>query len=140
MVTAYETLLISVHPQYADLILSGVKTVELRRTRPRITAGGQVLVYASAPRMALVGGFEVDGLIEASPAMLWKQVKTTAGVTKAVFDNYFAGADHAYGILVKRVWSIWPSVPLARLRRSMPGFHPPQSYRYIGPAEVRSLA
>lgn len=45
----------SVKPQYAELLLSGVRTFELRRVRPKIAAGGLVLIYASSPATQMVG-------------------------------------------------------------------------------------
>jgi len=52
-------LLLSIKPRYADSIFNGSKTVELRRVRPQIGAGGLVMVYVSSPRCSLEGAFEV---------------------------------------------------------------------------------
>ncbi len=49
------SLLVSVKPVYARLILAGSKTVELRRVRPNAVPGCQVLIYASSPTMEMVG-------------------------------------------------------------------------------------
>lgn len=139
MVSPTETMLMSVHPEFAQMIMSGEKTVELRRTRPRMGSGGEVVVYASSPTMALVGTFEIGEVIEASPASLWRKVKTFAGVSKRAFDDYFAGASDGYGIVVRNPKSLPAFVSLERLRRKIPGFHPPQSYRYFQKAELRVL-
>ena len=57
-------LLLSIHPEHAKNIFDGIKTVELRRTRPRLSKCDQVLVYVSSPTKALVGAFEVKKVIE----------------------------------------------------------------------------
>ena len=49
-------LLISLHPRHASNILSGEKTVELRRRFPeQRTRGALALIYSTAPVQAVVG-------------------------------------------------------------------------------------
>ena len=38
-------ILLSVHPKYCELIFSGKKTIEVRRTRPKLESPFEVLVY-----------------------------------------------------------------------------------------------
>jgi predicted transcriptional regulator len=121
-------LLLSIKPRYADSIFNGSKTVELRRVRPQIGAGGLVMVYVSSPRCSLEGAFEVAEVTAAAPAMLWRLVGKNAGVTREEFDDYFIGRDIGYGISIRRAWKLSP-VSLARLRASK--LRPPQSYYYV---------
>ena len=46
-------LLISIKPEYAQKILDGEKTVELRKTRTRLKPGDIVLVYVSSPQQVI---------------------------------------------------------------------------------------
>lgn len=133
------SLLISVHPKYADKIFAGEKTVELRKVRPKVTSGDIVLLYASSPTMALVGGFEVDSLIENTPAALWNKVKKSAGLTKDEFSDYYNGSSNAYGIFIKKPWYFETPMALQNLRKKLDGFHPPQSYRYVSMQEAQLL-
>jgi len=133
------SLLISVHPKYVKKIFAGEKTVELRKVRPKISNGDVVLVYASSPTMALVGGFEVDKVIEANPADLWSKVRKSAGLTKDEFSDYYNGSSHAYGIFIKEPWCFETPLALKILRKRLAGFHPPQSYRYISTQEAQLL-
>jgi predicted transcriptional regulator len=129
----------SIKPQYADLIFEGTKTVELRRRCPKVEKGDLVLVYVSGPRMALVGAFEVGGLIEGSPASVCKEWLKATGVTKEVFMKYFDGCARAYGIQIKRAWQYDSATELKVLRKRKGGFQPPQSYRYVRPGEFQRL-
>jgi predicted transcriptional regulator len=52
---ARKTLLISIKPRYAEMIFSGVKTVELRRKEPRVGQGDRMVVYVSSPIMEVTG-------------------------------------------------------------------------------------
>lgn len=129
-------LLLSIKPRFADAIFNRTKRVELRRVRPRLKAGDLVLVYVSTPRCALEGAFEVERVFSAKPAVLWRSVQKTAGVTKLEFDHYFKGCQDGYGIVVRRVWKL-PPVSLALLRRAR--IRPPQSYHYLDSAKALRL-
>src|SRR5215207_9382671 len=126
-------LLLSIRPEHAFKIFDGSKKVELRRVRPKVSAGDSVLVYVSTPVRALVGAFDVERVVEARPQALWDQVKETAGITREQFDSYYSGAANAYGIVVGQVRQLPEPVMLYRLRKLFSGFHPPQSYRYLSP-------
>ncbi len=129
----------SIKPKYADLIFAGTKTIELRRVCPKVGRGDLVLVYVSSPRMALVGGFEVAGIVSGDPPTLCKKWQTHSGVDKENFLHYFQGAATAYGILIARFWQFESATELKALRRTKGGFHPPQSYRYVGSEELVKL-
>jgi predicted transcriptional regulator len=129
----------SIKPKYADLIFAGTKTIELRRVCPKVGPGDLVLVYVSSPRMALVGGFEVVGIVSGDPLTLGKKWLSKSGVEKETFLHYFRGAATAYGILIGRTWQFESATELKALRRRKGGFHPPQSYRYVGSEELVKL-
>ena len=48
-------IVLSLKPRFAQAILAGVKTVELRRTVPKIVIPTRALLYASSPVRALLG-------------------------------------------------------------------------------------
>jgi len=132
-------VLMSIKPKYADLIFAGTKAIELRRVCPKVGPGDLVLVYVSSPRMALVGGFEVAGIVSDKPLTLCKKWQAQSGVDKETFLHYFQGASTAYGILIGRTWQFESATELQALRRSKGGFYPPQSYRYVGSDELERL-
>jgi len=132
-------VLMSIKPEYAEMIFDGRKTVELRRVCPKISKGDLVLVYVSSPRMAMVGGFEVEGIVSASPAKLRISQLVNSGVTRAVFDAYFKDTSVAYGIQIGRTWLLKSPRELKALRRLKGGFRPPQSFRYIRSGEFVSF-
>jgi predicted transcriptional regulator len=129
----------SIKPKYADLIFAETKTIELRRVCPKVGPGDLVLVYVSSPRMALVGGFEVAGIVSDTPQALCKRWQALSGVKEETFLQYFQGAATAYGILIGSTWQFESATELTTLRRRKGGFHPPQSYRYVGREELVKL-
>ncbi|NVB42339.1 ASCH domain-containing protein [Pseudenhygromyxa sp. WMMC2535] len=126
-----EVLLLSIHPRYSELILSGHKTIELRKRRPRLPAGALVLMYASAPVCALVGAFVLGGVLERRPLDLWQEYGSQTGVSRDVFERYYADREKAFGLLVDQVRPLEERVSLGALRKCWKRFHPPQSYRYL---------
>ncbi len=117
-----EQVLMSIRPRFADAILSGKKTVELRRRKPGFGEGTTVMIYASAPEQKVAGHFAVGSVISASPSELWQRVGQRSGVTKAEFDAYFAGCAVAHAIEIEQPTRLSPS----RL-----AFRPPQSWQYL---------
>ncbi len=124
-------LLMSVRPEHAQKIFSGTKTVELRRTSPRIAKGDLVLVYVSSPVKAVMGAFRVEQVIDGRPEALWSIVKGKAGLTRQEFEAYFSGASRGCGIFFTDVLRLHKPVSLQRLREKWPAFQPPQGYCYV---------
>ena len=60
-------LLVSLHPRHASNILSGEKTVELRRRFPeQHMRGALALIYSTTPVQAIVGVARIRHVLEAS--------------------------------------------------------------------------
>ncbi len=126
-----ESLLLSVRPFFADQIVAGEKTVELRRVRPTADAGTQVLVYSSSPTMALVASALVERIEVRTVHALWPRVRMSAGITKRNYLQYFAGAEMSVAIWLAEVRPLARTVALEELRERWPWFRPPQSYCYL---------
>ncbi|MHC2068130.1 ASCH domain-containing protein [Bremerella sp. T1] len=133
------TLWLSIKPTFAGLITSGEKTVELRRTKPSASAGDIALIYASSPERSLVGAAVIACVLCLTPTELWPHVKDCAGVDRQQFDDYFEGASTAVGIWFEDVHVLQKPITLAKVRNKLPGFHPPQTYRYLTQRNIRSL-
>ena len=69
--TVGRVALMSIHPEYANAILAGRKTVEFRK-RPIGDDVTHVIVYATAPTGAVVGAFTVTGQDTTSLTRLWE--------------------------------------------------------------------
>ena len=122
------SVLMSLRPPYADAILAGRKTVELRRRRPSFSPGTTVLIYSSSPDQHVLGTFEAGEVTARAPDQLWPLVRGRAGVTRREFDAYFTGCEMAYAIEVRRPQRVEPA-PL--------GIRPPQSYLFLRGADRR---
>jgi predicted transcriptional regulator len=131
MVDRNRQLLLSVKPRYSQLILSGRKTVELRRTRPRVDIPTEALIYASSPTRALVGRCRVETVVALPLQEMWALHGPASAITLEDFDRYFSGASLAYGLFLTDVAALPEHVDLRELRANWAGFQPPQSFRYV---------
>ena len=132
-------MLLSVHPRFATAILAGTKTVEVRRQRVAAPPGTRVLLYATAPTMAIVGMARIASVQVASPGEVWSASRTSAGISRREYDEYMSGATRVSGLCLEGPLTFDAPVPLAALRTSG-SFHPPQSYRYLTGEDLRKIA
>lgn len=133
------SLLLSIRPEHAKKIFIGSKKVELRRVKPKLNQGDTVLIYVSSPTKSLVGGFEVDSIIEGSPEDIWEQVEGIAGINIEEYNKYFDGSKRAYGIAIRNTWSLDNPLGLSELKNRWKNFHPPQSFKYVSFDEAKLL-
>jgi predicted transcriptional regulator len=81
-------LLLSLRPRFAEAILSGAKTVELRRRPVKAVSGTVVVLYASAPTMAVVGTAVLVDVVALSPHTAWRRYRHTLALSWAEFTEY----------------------------------------------------
>jgi predicted transcriptional regulator len=125
-------LFVSLKPRFAEMILSGEKTVELRRVGPTIPVGAPVILYASSPSMEVVGSGRIGALDSASPSALWDRHRADCGLTRREFRAYLAGVRRAVAITLDDVQRFPHTIPLAELNQVLwADFRPPQSWRYL---------
>jgi predicted transcriptional regulator len=124
-------IIISIRPEHVRNIMSGRKTVELRRRFPEgLATGCMMLIYSSRPEQALVGAVRIEEVRRMTPAGLWRAYRAQACVTRDLFDGYFAGADEGFGVLLgNAIWFNAP-IPMNELKERF-SFSPPQSYQYV---------
>lgn len=123
--------LISIKPQFAEMIFAGKKTVELRRVPPKANAGDLALVYVSSPTKELQGCFEVARIDSGSPNALWRRCGKQSGISRQVFMDYFCGKAVAHALVIERAWKLPAAVRLSSLRKQRGGFRPPQNFHYL---------
>ena len=121
-------VLMSIHPEFADLILKGKKKIEFRKTRPVVDLS-YVLIYATFPIKEVIGFFEVSGIHEAIPDDLWKIYQDVSGIDEKVFRRYYGSASRGVAIQVGKVFAFQKPFPL--LLNGKHKTSPPQSFRYV---------
>lgn len=130
--------IISIHPGYAEAILAGKKTVELRRRVPALLSGSRLWIYATRPTAAVVGFVTIRNVSKADPATIWRQHHHNAGIDLAAFQTYFAGTHEAVAILLAAAKRVGP-ITMEQLKTVRDSFHPPQTVIRLTNSEAKSL-
>lgn len=84
------TMLLSIKPRYAKVILEGKKRYEFRKNKPK-TSVTRIILYASSPQQQVVGEATIDEILEGSLEEIWSITKESAGITKTFYSSYYAG-------------------------------------------------
>ncbi len=128
-------MILSIKPPYANLIVDGVKTIELRRRFPEnLPQGTKIYVYSTSPQQVVIGECEIKEIIKRPLATLWSAAAIEAMISKKDFDDYFTGLEEGYGV---RVWKFKryekPKSLTSYLGSKATA---PQSYRYVPEIEA----
>lgn len=134
-----ENILISVHPRHVDNMVSGTKTVELRRRPLKLASGCRVWIYCTLPRGSVEAVGTVAEVVAASPSAIWRDYGKQCGITKAEFDAYYEGASTAYVIVFSSIKKLPSTFALGEIRRHLSSFQPPQFFKRLmaGGPELR---
>ena len=136
---ACNDILISVAPTHTRALLSGRKTVELRRRRIHVKGGTRIWIYSKVP----VGSIEATAVVErtcqADPESLWSEFHRAVGITRTAFDEYFEGCVRGCAVVLRDVSPVYPAMQLAQLRTEFDGFHPPQFFKRLRWDHIKEL-
>jgi predicted transcriptional regulator len=131
-------LLLSVRPRFAQALLDGTKTAEIRRRFPDVPAGTTVVLYSSSPDKAVLGTMCVESLIRSTAAEIWRDYSEEIGIGEPELTEYLKGASECsvLKLIEPNRWA--NAVPLHELRRLL-HLQPAQSFRYLNNREVAKL-
>ena len=121
------SVLLSIKPKYADLIFSGEKLYEFRRTIFKNRKIKKVVVYASSPISKVIGEFEIDSILSLELSELWNETMQYAGIDKDFYDKYFDGKELGHAIRIKKVTKYKAHKDLQELSVK----YAPQSFVYL---------
>ena len=132
-------MLMSIHPQYAEDILRGGKTVELRKQDTTAPIGTTIFLYSTAPVMAIEGTAVLAGKTVADLLTLWSHLSQLTGVSDSEFFKYFEGKTVGYGMHVTQPKHFDYPVPLDYLKMHGVIEHPPRNWIYLKPKSVELI-
>lgn len=140
MENSKDILFLPVKPKWAGLIMSGKKTLELRKRLPSKGHGARCVIYSSSPRCEVVGTCTVSQCWEFGPGQDKPERLAQACVTRAEFDAYFNDAYwdqfesqfnmHWYALELAHPAPFTKPITLETLRAKWQ-LEPPQQWRYI---------
>lgn len=135
----HRDVVFSIKPEYSRKIVTGEKTIELRRRFPMsVPAGTTALIYETSPTRALSGIAEIGEVHRRSPQEIWKCFSDQACIARKDFDAYFDGVDRAFAIELRHGRPLPRPLELSELRDRF-SFEPPQSFLYATPKMREAL-
>ena len=123
--------IISLKPRYAKLVVSGEKTVELRNRMVRLRTGTLIWIYATRPMARIVGTAELELVVHAEPAEIWRRFGEDICVDKGGFDSYIGNRDRVSALVLRSAKELGNFMTLDRMRQSVHAFQPPQFYARV---------
>jgi predicted transcriptional regulator len=121
---------LSIRPEYATKIISGEKTVELRRKFPNGTVTGAIVyVYATVPIQAVIGWAKIADVKRLKVHDIWEQFKDVACIQENDFLEYFGDLKSGFVLMLEAPQPLSNPVALSELKARL-NFVPPQSYCY----------
>lgn len=120
-------VLLSIKPEFAEMIFDGTKKFEFRRSVFKNPEVKTVVVYASSPLQKVIGEFEIETIIKDELESLWQQTCEYAGISKDFFLSYFSNKACGYAIQIKKTKRYKRALCLHNDFNATP----PQSFMYL---------
>ena len=121
-----KNIILSIHPNHINKILSGEKRFEYRKRIPQNI--DYLIVYATAPIKKVVAIIKVDMVIKDTPQNIWNITKKDSGVSYEFFMNYFNEVSTAYAIKIRNIYKMPTPIDITVIDGVKCG---PQAYQYV---------
>ncbi len=132
-------VLVSLRPRFAELVLNGSKTTELRRGGTSINAGSLALIYASTPVRSLVGAVRIEEVHTRAPSTVWRRWGKSTGLQRREYNEYVDGCLQVSALTLGARCTFPEPISLHELRARTQRFVVPQSYRFVREAELGAM-
>lgn len=124
-----KSIIISIKPQYVQLIKQGIKKFEYRKSVWKNTEKiNKIYIYESRGEQIIIGYFIPGKIIADRPTNIWEKTQKYAGINKIEFEKYFESKQIGYAIPITN-FTIF-SKPM-NPKTIIPNFSPPQNFMYI---------
>src|ERR1019366_4519145 len=122
-------VLMSVKPTFAEKLVGGSKTIEIRKRFSSKWVGHDAVFYASRPLGCLVGKATINSVTKDQPANIWSQFGSRIGCSRLEFDAYVGSANEVVAVEMKDAVPYERSVSVSELSEILhQPLTPPQSY------------
>ncbi len=105
-------ILLSIHSEYANLILVGDKKYEYRKRLPQKHVD-KIIIYSTSPEKKVIGEVEVTAILSIEKTNLWEKTKNYAGISKEKYMKYFSNYNIANAYVLGNVIKFDPPKTLA---------------------------
>ena len=128
-----QTLLMSLRPESAELILQGRKTGEFRRKFSKKYEGATIVFYITRPVQQFMFTATITQVDHSQKKRLWNMSQQKCGISQVAFDHYLSGIDYGYAIHLSNIKLVPNQLVLENAKKVCPQLRPPQSFQRIEP-------
>lgn len=124
-------VLLSIKPEYAELIFNGTKKFEFRRSIFKNPEIRTIVVYASSPVQKVIGEFQIAEILKCDLLSLWQATKKYSGIDEDFFYRYFDSKEEGFAIKIHKPKKYKTALCLKEDFNLLP----PQSFLYLEKAK-----
>jgi predicted transcriptional regulator len=133
-------VLMSVKSHFAERIVSGEKSVELRKQFHSKWEGHEAILYATKPTGSFVGKATICNVTHGSPTDIWARFGSRIGCSKRDFDTYVGATQEVAAVELDNVVRFENIVPLRQMADLLQQrLTPPQSYLELSFKKNRNM-
>lgn len=121
-----QKILLSIHPEYVNRIISGEKKWEFRKVLPK-GRFDTIVIYSTYPVRKVIGEVECTGIFMGTPAKVWEETKDCRGIEKDKYFSYYRDVKEAVAFRLGNVTIYEVPKTLEELGLS----NAPQSFVYL---------
>ncbi|MND81939.1 ASCH domain protein [compost metagenome] len=123
------SIVLSIKPQFTNLILDGSKTIEMRtKIGKKFINGATILIYSSSPIKAIVATVKIDKIQKLKKNEITKHHLKQIHISEQFFNDYMKDKENCYLIEIKDINKLTVPIFLSELKSL--GFTAPQSFCY----------
>ncbi|MEY0169866.1 hypothetical protein AB7V86_03260 [Providencia rettgeri] len=123
-------ILLSIKPIHANRIISGLKTIEIRRKiGQQFRENMKIFIYASSPTKKLLGSAMIDKIVIRNKSEISDIELSSACLSRTDIMDYATGIESINLIYLKNVIPINKNITISDIRAL--GITVPQSFCYI---------
>lgn len=117
--------IIPMHPEWARLIYTGEKTIEIRRKRPRSNTR-LLWLYETRPTSMITGTAKLIHVHADSPQGIWHRYGPDSHIDRDEYDRYTMGTTTIYALRIDQAQQLDQPLPIEHFGLTTP----PQTYTY----------
>ncbi|WDZ51564.1 ASCH domain-containing protein [Acinetobacter vivianii] len=122
-------IVLSIKPQFTNLILDGSKTIEMRtKIGKNFINGATIIIYSSNPIKAIVATAKINKIQILKKNEITEEHLKKICISEQYFNDYMQEKENCYLIELKHVKKLGTPLHLKDLRKL--GFTAPQSFCY----------
>ena len=119
-------MLLSIKPQYAEMIIKGTQKYEFRTRKGRDDIK-KIIFYATAPKSQVVGEAEIECVLVGKPTEIWKKTRCGSGIPVSFFKEYYKNSEVAVAYKLTNV----RAYETPKALKDYGVTHVPQSFIYL---------